>query len=78
VGCTEPEEDGGDGAVGSGAGLEEAGPEEGSDQPGPGGSLGGESIERDLFGHRFQCWRESILYPSPLPLFCAKSSIDGG
>lgn len=37
VSGTEPEEDGGDGAVGAGAGAEEAGTEEGGDEPGPAG-----------------------------------------
>jgi len=51
VGCGIPEQDGGDAAVGAGAGFEQACSEEGADEPGPGGSFFRELVESDLFGH---------------------------
>lgn len=51
VGGSVPEEDGGDGAVGSWAGAQESCSEEGADEPGPEGAMCGKGFEVFLFGH---------------------------
>jgi hypothetical protein len=52
VGGGVPEEDGGDAAIGAGAGFEQACSEEGADEPGPEGFLFGGRVELDVgVGH---------------------------